>query len=299
MNFRFVASIVARWFLPIWFTAFAIRTYIAFASADHLGIDVEIYRHAAEVALAGGNPWTTEPGRVPFVAPPPTLLPYVPLTLIPLGVATVAFIGTCLGAAVWAIRRLGLPLWWILFPPLFDALIVGNPDALVLPLLVARGPVSGLAIVFKVYAAVPLIIQRRWVPLIVGAGVSALALPQAANFLSEADTIAAAMTNHAKLSAWGTVFAIPVIGALWYLRHNGAEWLIVPALWPNSQTQYGAMALPAVHRYPVGAALIGLNTPLLPPLAVVVMAVEEWLRRRAEARVSFAGYGDGMGPSAR
>ena len=284
MNLRFVASIVARWFLPIWFTAFAIRTFATFAAADHLGIDVEIYRHAAEVALAGGNPWTTELGRVPFVAPPPTLLPYLPLALIPLPAATVIFMTACVAGAVWAIRRLGLPIWWILFPPLFDALIVGNPDALVLPLLVARGPIAGLAVVFKVYAAVPLLFQRRWAPLIVGGAVSALALPQLANFLSQTDTIASVMSNHAKLSAWGTVLMVPVVGALWYLRRNGAEWLIVPSLWPNSQTQYGAMALPAVHRYPVGAALIGLNTPLLPPLAVMVMAVEEWLGRRRDAR---------------
>ena len=71
---------------------------------------------------------------------------------------------------------------------------------------------------------------------------------------------------------------VPVVVALWLLRRRGAEYLVVPALWPNTRSQYGTMALVAVHRYPVAAALIGLNTPLLPPLAVIVMAIEDRLR---------------------
>jgi hypothetical protein len=63
----------------------------------------------------------------------------------------------------------------------------------------------------------------------------------------------------------------------------------VPALWPNTQSHYGTLALPAIHPYPVAAALIGLNTPLVPPFAVMVMAVEDWFRTR---RQSAAGASD-------
>jgi hypothetical protein len=85
---------------------------------------------------------------------------------------------------------------------------------------------------------------------------------------------------------------IPVLVALWILRRRGAEYLVVPALWPNSQSQYGAMALAAVHRSPLAAALIGLNTPLLPPLAVIVMALEERLRMLRRSRDAVPSDGD-------
>jgi hypothetical protein len=280
VNWRFVRATIVPLLLPIWFVMYAIQTFIHFAVHDRIGIDLAIYRHAAEVALAGGNPWVIEPPLIPFAGPPPTLLLYVPVTLLPLPLATVVMMSSGVLGAAWAIRRLHLPLWWLLFPPLFDALIVGNPDALVLPLLLVRGPLAGLAAVLKIYALVPLLLQRRWTAIAVAGVVGALSLPQLPNFLATIGTVGSVLGASAKLSAWGTVFMIPVIVALWLLRRRGAEYLVVPALWPNTQSQYGTMALPAVHRYPLAAALIGLNTPLVPPLAVILMAVEDWVRTR-------------------
>jgi hypothetical protein len=280
VNWRFVRATIVPLLLPIWFVMYAIQTFIHFAVHDRIGIDLAIYRHAAEIALAGGNPWVIEPPLIPFAGPPPTLLLYVPVTLLPLPLATVVMMSAGILGAAWAIRRLHLPLWWLLFPPLFDALIVGNPDALVLPLLLVKGPLAGLAAVLKIYALVPLLLQRRWTAIAVAGVVGALSLPQLPNFLATIGTVGSVLGASAKLSAWGTVFMIPVIGALWLLRRRGAEYLVVPALWPNTQSQYGTMALPAVHRYPLAAALIGLNTPLVPPLAVILMAVEDWVRTR-------------------
>ena len=283
VNWPFIRSTIVPLLLPLWFVTYAIQTFIHFAVHDRIGVDLAIYRHAAEVALAGGNPWVTHPALLPFAGPPPTLLLYVPVTLMPLPLATIVMMSAGVLGAAWAIRRLGLPLWWLLFPPLFDALIVGNPDALVLPLLLVRGPLAGLAAVLKIYALVPLLLQRRWTAIVVAGAVGALSLPELPNFLATIGTVGSVLDTTAKLSAWGTVFMIPVIVALWRLRRRGAEYLVVPALWPNSQSQYGTMALPAVHRYPLAAALIGLNTPLVPPLAVIVMAVEDWFRNRQQA----------------
>jgi hypothetical protein len=283
VNWPFVRSTIVPLLLPIWFVIYAIQTFVHFSAHDAIGVDLAIYRHAAEVALGGGNPWIPDPGWVSFAAPPPTLLLYVPVTLMPLPLATVVMMSAGVLGAAWAIRRLHLPLWWLLFPPLFDALIVGNPDALVLALLLVRGPLAGLAAVLKVYALLPLLLQRRWVALVLAAAVGAFSLPQLPNFLAAIDIVRSTLDTTAKLSAWGTVFIIPVIVALWFLRRRGAEYLVVPTLWPNTQSHYGTMALPAIHPYPVAAALIGLNTPLVPPLAVIVMAVEDWFRNRQEA----------------
>jgi hypothetical protein len=215
------------------------------------------------------------------------------LALIPLPVAMVVAMSLTAAAAVWAIRHLGLPLWWLLFPPLFDALIGGNPDALVLPLLLVGGPLAGLAAVLKVYALVPLILQRRWGAVAIAVAVSILSVTQLPNFVASASTVGSVLGTSARLSAWGTWLAIPVIAALWLLRRRGAEWLVVPALWPNTQGHYAAMSLPVVRHYPVAAAMIGLNIPLAPPLAVIAVAVEDRIRsRRTEDPPTGA-----MGPS--
>ncbi len=291
-DWRFIRDTILHWFLPIWFAIFAVLTFRHFAVNDIIGQDLRIYRHAAEVALAGGNPWALEPGLFPFAAPPPTILMYIPLTWLPLPVAAVLMMSLALVAAAWAVNRLGLPLWWLLFPPLFDALIVGNPDALILPLLLVRGPLAGLAAVLKVYALVPLLLQRRWPAIAVGIAVSLLSLPLVPTFLASLGTVTAVLNLSSDLSAWGTWLMLPVVVALYLLRRHGAEWLVVPALWPNTQSQYGTMALPAVCRSPLAAALIGLNTPLVPPIAVIVMAVEVQLRARRTAT------DHGLGPQA-
>lgn len=280
-RWSFVRGVVTRSFLPLWFSIDAVLTLYHFAVNNHLGIDILIYRQAAVAALMGDNPWAVQATGYAFAGPPPSLLAYLPAALLPLPIATVLMIGLGLVAATWAVRRLELPLWWLLFPPLFGALIVGNPDALVLPLLLCRGRLSGLAAVLKVYAVVPLVLQRRWAPLLVAATVSLLSLPFLPAFIANIGTIEQVLDEGtADLSAWGTWLALPVLVALIDLRRRGAEWVVVPALWPNSQGHYGAMSLPVVHAYPVAAALIGLNIPLAPPLAVIAMAlqarVEAW-----------------------
>jgi hypothetical protein len=282
VDLGYVRSTALRLFLPTWFTVYASVTLVHMATHNYLGVDLAIYRHAAELALSGGNPWAVEPSGT-FAGPPPTVLLYLPAALLPLPVATVLMSIAAVGAAVWAVHRLGLPLWWLLFPPLFDAFTVGNPDAFVLPLLLVRGPLAGLAAVFKVYALVPLLAQRRWSAIVVALVASVLSLPLLPTFLGNLGTVEGTLGGAAKLSAWGTWLIVPVIAALWLLRDRGAAWLIVPAIWPNTHGHYGTMALPAVRHYPLAAALIGLNIPLMPPLAVILMAAEDWLRARRNA----------------
>ena len=280
LQWRYVWTKLTPWLLPIWFTMFAFQTFVYYVAHNLIGIDLAIYRHAGEVALAGGNPWIIDSNLAAFAGPPPTLLLYIPVSFLPLPVATVLMMGAGALAAAWAINRLRLPLWWLLFPPLFEALIVGNPDAFILALLLVRGPMTGLAGVLKIYALVPIILQRRTGALLVAIAVSALSLPQWQHFIGSADVVGGVLGDSAHLSAWGTWLMVPVIAALWLLRRRGAEYLVVPGLWPNTRSQYGTMALIAVHRYPVAAAVIGLNSPYLPATAVIVMAIENWVRVR-------------------
>lgn len=275
IDWRFVLATVRRPLLPLWFGAFAVLMLYNYGTHGFLLLDIAVYREAASAALIGGDPWSASVNGLTFAGPPPTLLLFVPLTLVSVEVATVAMTAVFVGAAVWSVRRLALPIWWILFPPVFESLIIGNPDVLVLALLLARGPIAGLAVVAKVYAVIPLLIQRRRPALLLGAAVSALSLPLWAAFVGNLDAVTGSLDSQSKgFSAWGTWWMIPVAAALWVLRRRGAEWLIVPSLWPHTQTHYAAMSLPVMRHYPVAAAIVGLGTPLAPVIAVIVVALQ-------------------------
>ena len=62
---------------------------------------------------------------------------------------------------------------------------------------------------------------------------------------------------------------------LWILRHKGAEWFAVPAVWPATQFYYVSMAMPAVISMPLAAAALALPVPLMTPVLVMVLAVVE------------------------
>lgn len=269
--------------LPIWFLLLAVSTVAGYISIDYIGIDVLLYRQAAIEALTGGNPWAIQANDLAFAGPPMTLLFYLPLSFVPLQVATIATMSLGVAAAVLIVRRLDLPIWWVLFPPIVESVLVGNPDVLVVALLLVRGPVAGLAAGLKVYALIPLILQRRWSAVAVAGLVVAVSLPWLFAFIDNLSVVTEVLnTQTGQLSAWGTWAILPVGVALLILRRQGAEWLIVPAMWPNTQWHYASMALPAVNRYPIAAAVIGLHHPLMPAIGVIVMAFEAWIRLRGK-----------------
>jgi hypothetical protein len=151
IRWGFVIGTVVPLLLPLWFAAFAVLLIYNYGTHGFFFLDIAVYREAAIAALSGTDPWSAEVEGLVFAAPPPTLLLFLPVAFMPLEVAVILVSAVLVSASIWSIRRLRLPLWWILFPPLFECLIVGNPDALVLAFLLVRGPMAGLAVVAKVY----------------------------------------------------------------------------------------------------------------------------------------------------
>ena len=150
---------LARIGLPAWFVAIDL---LWIAKPDALAIDARHYQRAASVWLAGGDPWSVTEAGIPYASGPHTLLFYAPTSVLPLS-ASVA-IWTVLGivASLWLVRRLGLPIWWLAFPPLAHAMWNGNPQTIALALLVLGGPLAAaLAVGLKLYAAVPLLTRPR------------------------------------------------------------------------------------------------------------------------------------------
>jgi len=265
--------------LPAWFVTIDL-VYRVF-NADAFAIDARHYQRAADAWLAGGDPWSVAEKGVLYAAGPHTLLFYAPTSLLPLPVSVGLWMVAGLAASVWLIRRLGLPMWWLAFPPLAHGIWNGNPQTIALALLVVGGPIAAtVGVGLKLYAGVPLL--ARWRHLIVAATILAVTL-----VVLPIDRYIAAdfgVSNHL-VRAWnGSAWRFPILipptlVALWLLRRRGAEWLAVPAAWPATQLYYNAMALPALVGRPLVAAALAIPVPLLPALAVMVFAFVPYLRR--------------------
>ena len=265
--------------LPAWFLAI---DALWIAKPDALGIDARHYQNAAAAWLAGGDPWAVTESGIPYAAGPHTLLFYAPTSILPLTVSTWIWLLAGAVAAVWLVRRLELPWWWIAFPPLLHGVWNANPQTIALALLVQGSLVGAVvALGLKLYAAIPLL--PRWRQLLV-AGIVLLAvtllLPWQL-YLERGLGVGSHLQTAWNGSAWRIPLLIPpTLLALWILRRRGAEWFAVPAVFPATQFYYVAMALPALVGRPVLAALLALPMVLMAPLVVIGLAIRELLAVR-------------------
>jgi hypothetical protein len=242
------------------------------------GSDTRIYYRAAEAWLHGGDPWAASYAGVAFGAPPPTLLAVAPF--VPMGEGTTVVVwsvGLIVLAAI-ALWRVRLPLWWLLWPPVFEGLWVGSLDLAVIALLLIPG-LGVIAAVAKVFGAVPLAILGRWRPVVALAGtviVTAPFLPWGPYLDHGAAVIAE--QNPGGYSAWAVATPAPtllvvvaVALALVVLGRRRSAWLAVPALWPYTQMHYSVLALPAIT--PVLAIAMSFRSPWTIAAAVIFEAV--------------------------
>ncbi len=265
--------------LPAWFIAIDL---LWIAKPQVFAIDARHYQRAADAWLAGGNPWEVRELGVLYAAPPHTLVPYAATSVLPFEIAVALWMIAGVAAAVWTVQRLGLSLWWILFPPLAHALWNGNPESILLALLVVQHPLASAgALMLKLYVGVQLLFRPRQLIIagaIVGLITSALPWQQ---------YLAAGVSEHLD-GAWdGSAFRIPIllvptVLALIVLYRKGGEWWSIPAVWPATQFYYVATVLPAVAGRKVLAGLVALPVPLLVPIVVIVLAARELWAMRGE-----------------
>lgn len=283
--------------LPI---AFAIGcwSYAVAAIVDtrSLGSHAAIYTDAAATWLAGGNPWRVGPEWAIFAGPPPMLLPFVPFINLPLDLTRLVWVGGSAMLAIWTLRRIGLPPYWLGFPPIFQVIQLGHPEMLVLWLLVLGGPASGLTVLIKPYSGVALLAERRWTAMVVVAVAflaSAAFLPWAL-FIQELPRIA---TTLAAQSNGDSVFGQPVlmvvaVVALASIGVRRGLWLAVPLLWPYAQPTYKVMTVPALS--PILAFFWAIPIPGSTLVGIVVEASLSWLA----ARHAIPGWlRSGLGPA--
>ncbi len=267
--------------LPAWFVVIDL---LWLAKPDVLAIDARHYQRAASAWLAGGDPWAVTESGVSYAAGPHTLLFYAPTSVLPLAVSVALWMTLGIAASVWLVRRLGLPLWWLAFPPLAHALWNGNPQPIALALLVLGGSLAAaLAVGIKLYAGLALLFRPR--ALIVTGIVLLVTLPLLPwqEYLADGLGVSGHLEGAWNGSAWRFPLLLPpTLLALWILRRDGADWLAVPAVWPATQFYYVGMALPVVVGRPLLAAAFAVPVPLLVPIVTMIMAV---LRLRRDPSV--------------
>jgi len=278
--------------LATWFAVISAQRLAVLVGGGAFGFDGRLYREAARTWLAGGDPWSVFLGGVGFGAPPPTLLAMAPFAILPEPLALATMLGAGLAGTALVLRRLGMPLWFLLFPPLVDAAWNANPEVLLLPLLMAGVAGPAAAGLVKAYALVPVLVLGRWRPLAVAATVLLLSAPLLpwAEFLEAfpeiADRFRVQSAGGMSATAWWPL--IPVAAsALVLAGRDRAAWLAVPALWPWTQWYYATIAIPAFARRTAGAyiaaALLAVPIPGVPVLAVVVVAAEGLASRRSRS----------------
>lgn len=310
--------------LPAWFLLWsALRVHqLSWTGVSwdtgFLGRDFRIYRAAGEAVLKGTDPWAAFApwNGVPwhFAALPPAAQLFAPFALLPEGLGTVLFGGLSVAVAWLAFRRLGLPGWWLLFPPLTEGLLAVNPQILLFGCLIAGGPVArAVATMLKVYAIVPVVARREFRAVALTLGFTILSAVAGATlwatWVNEFGAISTRVVqeSHGGVSAailldpkifgqsvagagiWRFVpgillygvIALLVIGAS--LRDvRGAAWVAVPLLWPAAEYHLATLAIPAARRLSIW--VIAVATPPTYLLGLILLTYEVSVGRRALVR---------------
>lgn len=284
-NVRLAFAAWRRVDLLFWF--FLVDLY-KLPAALNAGADASLYAAAAKAWLVGIDPWVVAQDGIRFAAPPPTLLFFVPFAFVDPLATRLFWMCASAGAVVYVVRHFRLAWWWALFPPLWEGVLVGNPDPVVLAALVAATPiVAALAPVLKVYAVVPLVGQLQWRPLALTMLIfaSTVVILPWREFLADLPFVSSTLTDQAAgLSATSVPWLIPIgVLGLAALGRRRAGWLAVPVLWPSTQLHYAAIAVPAMT--PLLAFGFSLPIPGAPAVAVALQAVLEFSRRGDHVRV--------------
>jgi MYXO-CTERM domain-containing protein len=276
-----VDAILAGWFVVV--SATLVLGPLTKGEALRWGWDAVVYVRAGQALLNGGNPWLVSEFGIGFAAPPPSLLPYLPFVWLPDTAVAAAWVAIAAGSAVYAVRRLSLPWWWLAFPPVVFGVLAGSSAPLVLALLVRGGVIAdAAAVVARVYAALPLVLLARWRGL-VAAGVVVVATAPFVDwpgFAAEWSTVVGRFVTQTSGGASSAIspplFALAAL-ALLLLGRRRAAWLIVPALWPYTQLYYASIALPVLAEMPLVA--LAIASPATPGLIAVGLAAQVVLER--------------------
>ena len=247
-----------------------------------IGLDARIYLAAAKAWLSGGDPWASGSDGVLFAAPPLSLLPVAPFAWMSPDAFTAFIILTSIVVGALALRQLGLPLWWLLFPPIVEALSVGSLNVLVLGALLSRG--AWIGVVAKAYAALPILVlgRIRQLAIAILVGLATFPFLPWGIFLSHDIGLVLGVQAGGGRSVWVDLpLFLPIaIVALAAVGRKRSAWWSIPVLWPATQFHYSVFALPA-RLSTAATAVLALPLPGAPVVAVAVEGLVRFFERPA------------------
>jgi hypothetical protein len=284
--------------LALFFLYNALPTIPSGITNHWLGIDARIYLDGSAAWLHGARPWDqVEIGGGPkgaglnhYSALPTAVILLAPLALLPIDVGEGILIAVGIVSAIFIVRRLELPWYWLAFPPMTEGLVSANPSIPLLALLLipAGRPIAPL---LKVYRFAPLLGERDRRSLAIAVGLFALTLfawPLWVDYFSDIVLRSLRLIVEAQggFSAQGNpmiVLAVLSLAILAWLRDwRALGWLSVIAIWPATEFHYSTFALPVMH--PILAFGLAVRDPTL---TVPVLGVySTW--RLARSRGLFA-----------
>lgn len=293
-----IARRIGSVMLAAWFAWQTYARISFFVDRDFpIGLDATIYYRGVVAWLNGTNPWdaavSVGGSAYHYAGTPVTTVIMAPAALLSEEVFTAAWVVLTLVATIWTLRRLNFPLWWLLFPPIAEALFSANPQLVVLALLVANHPVaSAVATALKVYAFIPLFGENRWRQIAVAVAFNAATIAIAPglwlDYLRQFGSISTRLESESLqgLSAFyfPALLAVTVLAlVILALRdRRAAGWLAVPAVWPSSQFHYSTMALPVMS--PLLAVFLAVPMLRQPPVVIVLEVarrlVAPWVARQ-------------------
>jgi hypothetical protein len=268
-----------------------------------LGQDIRIYYRGVQQWLHGGNPWEatvviSSHGAFSYAGSPATTILLAPSALFSEDQFTMLWLGLTALSALAIVRWLRLPLWWLLFPPTAEALYSGNPQLVVLMLLLAGASRPGvvansIAVALKVYAVVPLLGQRRWrqvgLALVVTVATFAVAPSLWIHYAEQFGAISARLAHESRngySAFYYPLLLIPTaiaIVLLWRRDPKAAAWLAVPALWPSTEFHYSTFAQPVMT--PLLAVLLAIPIQRLAPFVIMLCVFWRYTAEPVQSRL--------------
>lgn len=268
--------------LPLFFVILGAGPILGHALAGRLAIDAGLYTDAARDWLQGRNAWETSATDGEYIfhfsGLPPTVIIFAPFALLSTSVSQAIWLVGSVLAAVFTVRRLSLPWYWLLFPPMVEGVFVANPHVVLLALLLTR--LAWVAPLLKIYALVPIAGEVRARQVILFGACIALSLvlfPSLwTTYVSNAGPVNGRLVQEAG-GGWSSTsvphLVIPTaiaLGVVALADVRTAAWLFVPAISPASQFFYSTLALPVMN-LPL-AIILSINARGSAGFAVIVLA---------------------------
>jgi hypothetical protein len=243
--------------------------------------DASLYWDATGAWLSGADPWAVVVGGVRFAGIPPTLLLNLPLQ--PLGPEIARPFWAVAGICGWlfALRRMRMPPWWLLFPPMWEAWLAGGPDPALLGLAVAGGG-AAVAAFTKPYSVPGLLAIGRWRAAALGCALIVVSIPFLpwALFLADLDIVRSAFAEQTRpITAWGIwPLFVAAAASLLTIQRPVALAMLVPVLSPAAQPHYALFGIGAIRASPWLAICLALPYAAAPGVVVYAIARAVWRR---------------------